>query len=138
MINNLLFSGEDKPFTTPCQNGTYTFLDPDGNQVLDGSGNPLTMWCIEGPIAFNPNTRARTEIVQKDQDLRNITLRATYKPEADFIRKHTDFFPFMDLGDPFNNQDFTHKNKFGMLHKFWDVPSRLKIYSTTKPYRNLF
>lgn len=67
-------------------------------------------------------------------DLRDVTLGRVYKPQADFIRNYTDFFPFMDLGDPFNNQAFAAKHKFGILHKFWDTPSRLKIYSTTKPF----
>ena len=41
--------GTDVPFTSKCQNGEYTILEgPQG-----GSGKK--MWCIGGPIAFNPN-----------------------------------------------------------------------------------
>lgn len=94
------------------------------------------MWCIGGPIAFKPTSKPGDAYNPADpHDLRNVTLKEVYKPQAEFIRANTDFFPFMDLGDPFINQTFVDSHDpFGILHKFWDTPSRLKIYSTTKPY----
>ena len=120
--------GVDIPLTLPCKDGEYEF-------ILTGK----KMWCIGGPIAFDPNTKPENAKINHNAsnpyDLRDVTLGRVYKPQADFIRDNTDFFPFMDLGNPFINQTFVDSHApFGLLHKFWDTPSRLKIYSTTVPY----